>query len=129
MAMILSNCSMPSMPSWGPGRCRERFRSRERALNRISFTSEDLPEPDTPVTQVITPRGKRTSMPFRLLARAFFTVIHPVGFRRKSGVGTFRRPERYAPVREAGLFIISSQVPAATISPPLTPAPGPTSTM
>ena len=48
----------------------------------MPFTSELLPEPDTPVTQVITPSGKRTSIFLRLCARAPRTVIKPVGERR-----------------------------------------------
>lgn len=38
-------------------------------------------------------------------------------------------PERYWPVRDRGSAMISSTVPAATTSPPWTPAPGPMSTM
>ena len=116
------------MPSWGPGRWRERFRSRESALNRISFTREDLPLPDTPVTQVITPSGNDTSMPFRLWARALRTVIQPFGWRSTGGSGTRLRPERYMPVMEFGHCITSPGEPAATICPPWVPAPGPMST-
>ena len=84
----------------------------------MPFTSELLPEPDTPVTQVITPSGKRTSTFLRLCARAPRTVIKPVGERRIAGSGTRRLPERYCPVSDAGLAMTSSGVPAATISPP-----------
>ena len=102
---------------------------RESDLYRISFTSDDLPLPDRPVTQVTTPSGNFTVMLRRLLARAPRTVSQPDGERRKSGMGTRRRPLRYAPVSDAGLAMISAGVPAATICPPSTPAPGPTSTM
>ena len=51
----------------------------------------------------------------------------PFPFRRSRGTGIFLRPDRYSPVMEPGVFITSSGVPAATISPPWTPAPGPTS--
>ena len=98
-------------------------------LYRISLTSDDLPLPDTPVTQVMTPSGNLTVMFFKLFARALRTVSQPAGLRRLAGMGTDRRPERYWPVSEFGLSMISCGVPAATIRPPLIPAPGPTSTM
>src|SRR5207302_4658210 len=37
---------------------------------RMSFTSELLPDPETPVTQTNAPSGISTSMPCRLLCRA-----------------------------------------------------------
>ena len=129
MSMTLSSASMPSMPSCAPGRVRARFRSRERALRTISLTSVDLPEPETPVTQVKTPSGMRTSMFLRLCSRAPRTSSSPVGLRRCAGTAIFRAPERNCPVREFGLRMISSAVPQATTSPPCTPAPGPMSTM
>jgi len=93
------------------------------------LTSDDLPLPDTPVTQVMTPSGKRTSMFFRLFARAPRTSMYPLGFRRTAGTGTLRLPDRYAPVIERSAAMISAGVPHATTSPPSTPAPGPMSTM
>ena len=36
----------------------------------VSKASDDLPEPDTPVTTVIAPRGRSTSMPLRLCSLA-----------------------------------------------------------
>ena len=47
---------------------------------------------------------------------------------RRSGTGMTNSPVRYLPVSEAGLAITSSGVPSATMRPPCTPAPGPTST-
>ena len=129
MAMILFSCSTPSMPSWAPARWRLRFSVFESDLYRISFTSDDLPLPDTPVTQVMTPRGSFTSMFFRLLVRAPHMVSQPAGSRRDAGMGTNFFPDRYCPVRESGFAMICSGVPSATISPPWMPAPGPTSTI
>ena len=48
-----------------------------RAGTRVSSTSEDFPEPETPVTTVSVPRGKETSTPRRLLARAPLRRIQP----------------------------------------------------
>ena len=53
-----------------PGRWRARCRRLATALSRTSLTSVDLPEPDTPVTQVSTPSGTFTSMSRRLCWRA-----------------------------------------------------------
>ena len=96
------------------------------------MTRLDLPEPDTPVTQVNVPSGNSTSMCLQVV------------FRRTAKLsGTFRCP----PAASAGtrnLFCagqvlardgarrgddIVDACRAATISPPCTPAPGPTSTM
>jgi hypothetical protein len=46
----------------------------------------------------------------------------------RAGMGISRLPVRYCPVSEAGLAMISAACPAATISPPWMPAPGPMST-
>ena len=88
----------------------------------------DLPEPDTPVTQVKVPSGMDTSIFFRLFSAAPCTVSQfPFPLRRTGGTGTFFLRARYSPVRDLGLAATSSGVPAATISPPWIPAPGPTS--
>ena len=50
------------------------------------MTSVDLPEPETPVTQVKQPTGKATSMSRRLCMRAPRTVNHSSGRRRCPGV-------------------------------------------
>ena len=106
-----------------------RFSFLARALYRISLTSELLPEPDTPVTQVMTPRGKSTLMFFRLFSAAPRTVIQPVGFLRSDGTGILSLPLKYAPVTDSWLSIISWAVPMAITCPPCSPAPGPISTM
>ena len=85
----------------------------------ISLTSEDLPLPETPVTQVNVPSGMLTSIPRRLFSRASRTVRNlPLPLRRLFGTAIFIFPERYCPVSERGDAMISSGVPAAMISPP-----------
>ena len=96
----------------------------------MSFTSELLPEPETPVTQTNTPSGISTSMFLRLLCVAPRTtsLASPTG-RRRAGISIRRRPERYCPVMLFGSAITWSTGPAATTCPPRTPGPGPKSTM
>ena len=54
----------------------------------MSLTSVDLPEPDTPVTQVNVPSGIFTGMPFRLCSRGLWIVMKcPLPFRRFAGTG------------------------------------------
>ena len=45
--------------------------------NKMSFTSVDLPEPETPVTTTRQPSGKETSMSRRLCSRAPRTTTRP----------------------------------------------------
>ena len=91
-----------------------------------------LPLPDTPVTQVKVPSGMLAVTFCRLFSLAPLTVSQrpPLagGSRRTLGIGTWRKPERYWPVRLALLRITSSGVPSAMTLPPWAPAPGPMST-
>ena len=128
MSMTLSSCSIPMMSLCAPGIVRARFRSLASRLYRISLTRELFPDPETPVTQVMTPSGKFTLIFFRLCSFAPTTFSHPVGFLRSDGTGIFSSPLKYFPVMEFGFFIRSSAVPIATSSPPCSPAPGPIST-
>ncbi|MCY1437466.1 hypothetical protein D9M71_536290 [compost metagenome] len=98
--------------------------------NRVLLISVDLPEPETPVTQVNSPTGTSRFTFCRLLPRAPFSLSSFFLSRgvRSAGTAIFLRPERYLPVTESGWFITSSGVPSATICPPCTPAPGPMST-
>ena len=69
---------------------------------RMSLTSVDLPEPETPVTEVSTPSGNDTSISCRLCSRAPTTVscrLRSIG-RRMAGTSMLSLPERYAPVSE-----------------------------
>ena len=127
--ITLSSCSIPSIFRHSPGIIRARFSFLARCLYKISFTNELFPEPETPVTQVNTPRGNFTSIFFRLFCFAPRTVSHPVGFFLTSGTGILTLPLRYAPVMDFSFCINSSAVPIPTSSPPCSPAPGPISTM
>ncbi len=128
MLITLSSFPIPEILLCFPGIVRARFKSLASLLYKISFTRELFPEPETPVTQVMTPVGIFTVMFFRLFSLAPVTVSHPLGCLRSSGTGTCFFPERYWPVMESSTSMISWAVPAATTSPPWEPAPGPMST-
>ena len=71
-------CSSPSIASWAPGVSCARCKARAAAFQRMSSTSELLPEPETPVTAVTTPSGNRTSRFLRLCCRApLITIAGP----------------------------------------------------
>ena len=65
---------------------------------RVSLMRVDLPEPDTPVTQVMSPRGfhvhalEVVAPGFLMRSRRFLS-----GAMRRSGDGDAARPERYGP--------------------------------
>ena len=70
----------------------------------MSFTSVDFPEPETPVTTVITPSGNVTSRFLRLFSLAPRIVIAaPLCWRRSGRISICTLPEMYAPVSESGL--------------------------
>ncbi len=73
--MTLSTCSRPVDRLVGAGGQLARCSVRAAAFQRMSSTSELLPEPETPVTAVTTPSGKRTSTFWRLCCRAPLTTI------------------------------------------------------
>ena len=73
--IILSIFSNPFMLLCFPGFKFEPFISFALVLYNISFTNVDFPEPDTPVTQVNTPKGKSTVIFFRLFSVAPFICI------------------------------------------------------
>ena len=109
ISMTLSMASSPSTRSCAPGSSRAPNRARARARYRMSVTSVLLPEPETPVTAVNVPSGKRTSRSCRLWARAPTTSsARPLPVRRRAGMGTLRSPRRYAPVIERGSARIAS---------------------
>src|SRR5689334_18845077 len=111
--------------------------------------SVDLPEPETPVTQIRPPRGMRTSTFLRLFSRQPFSSrdarLGSTG--RRVGGGTMEySPVRYfrviescsadgsaAVLRVAELAAACGDVssaltgPATTTCPPCAPAPGPMS--
>src|SRR5207247_6641355 len=102
--MTLSMYSKPSIALWRPGSSRARWIFIASALYRISFTRVDLPEPETPVTTVISPIGKETSMCCRLCSAAPRTTIaFPLDCRRLWGIGISLRPDKYRPVTDGRL--------------------------
>ncbi|OPY05568.1 MAG: hypothetical protein A4E67_01857 [Syntrophaceae bacterium PtaB.Bin038] len=70
-----------------------------------------MPEPDTPVMAVRTPRGMAASIPLRLFSEAPRMVRTPRGLRLRSGTGMRNAPLRYPPVGEPGSFMRPSRVP------------------
>ncbi len=118
------------MASHGAGSWPGSFMVSAARAYSVSLMSVDLPEPDTPVTQVMRPSGSFTVMFLRLLPRAprMMSQSWSSAGRRRPGSAICRRPERYWPVSEARVDMISCGVPWATISPPWAPAPGPRST-
>ena len=128
MLITLSSPSMPEMFLCFPGTVLARFKSLARRLYKISFTRELFPEPETPVTQVITPTGIFTEMPLRLFSLAPVTASQPLGCRRWVGTGTCILPLKYWPVTDSATSMISCAVPWAITFPPWEPAPGPIST-
>ena len=103
------------------------FRVTARA--NVSFTSELLPDPLTPVTHTKTPNGNTAVTDLRLLVVTPSMTIDRffATRRRRVGIGMRQVPARYRPVSECSLQHTSRGVPCATIRPPCSPAPGPTS--
>src|SRR6266446_5335504 len=92
------------MSSWAAAGVRARCSFRARVLYKISWTSELLPDPLTPVTAIRVPRGNETSRFFRLFCRAPL-IVKVTGcplfaILRLVGTGMACRPERYFPVRD-----------------------------
>ena len=56
MSITLSKQSIPSIASCAPGFVRVRLSRFASALNTTSFTSVDLPDPETPVTRQLPDR-------------------------------------------------------------------------
>ncbi|MNN72140.1 hypothetical protein D3C81_1881480 [compost metagenome] len=129
--MTLSKCSRPLIDSCGAGSVCEPYKWRDRAGYRVSLTSDDLPEPDTPVTHVIKPTGKLSDTFFRLLpvAPVMTSCFSGLLAWRLAGTAIFSLPFRYCAVSDFLFLRMSGRVPSAMISPPCTPAPMPMSTM
>ena len=70
--ITLSISSSPSIASWAPGVCCARCKVRAAAFQRMSSTSELLPDPDTPVTAItVRERKPHIQVPQVMLPRAF----------------------------------------------------------
>src|SRR5258708_38045503 len=95
----LSRCCMPVTRVCLPGTIRVPCSSLASALYRMSLTSVDLPDPETPVTATSKPSGNATSTPRRLCSAAPLTTTSRVldRFRRACGTAITSRPVRYAP--------------------------------
>ena len=128
ISITLSKTSIPSTPACAPGLTRARLSRFASALKTISFTSVDLPEPETPVTQMNLPTGNSTSMSLRLCCAAPRTRNEPRSSSRRSGTAIARVPERNCPVTDFLFRSTFAAGPSATTSPPCRPAPGPMST-
>ena len=129
ISTTLSIFSKPFTFLYLPGFVFTLYRLFATTLYSISFTSVDFPEPDTPVTQVNFPSGNLTSIFFKLFSSApVISRYFLFPFLLFSGTSIFSFPVKYLPVILFSFFITSSGVPAATTSPPCTPAFGPIST-
>ena len=121
--------SKPSIFLCLPGISFELYMCFIAAVDNILITRLLFPLPDTPVTQVYVPSGNLTSIFLRLFSQAPLTSINfPVPRLLSFGTSIFSLPLKYLPVILSSLAITSSGVPLATIYPPASPAPGPTST-
>src|SRR5258708_13116079 len=89
--------------------------------------SVDLPEPETPLTHTSSPTGSARSMFLRLFPRAPFSFRTRARSKRRRGFGTAISsvPERYWPVREAGVLPGCLGRPPPPPPPPRPPPPPP----
>ena len=81
------------------------------AFSSTSFTSVDLPEPDTPDADEAAERKGDVDRLEIVLARADHDRIRLAHRARASGTGTKHRPDRYAPVRDCRTVMRSSTPP------------------
>src|SRR6266480_991637 len=123
ISITLSKTSIPSTPAWAPGFTRARLSRFASALKTISFTRVDLPEPETPVTQMNLPTGNSTSISLRLCCAAPRTRNEPRSSSRRSGTAIERLPARNCPVTDFATRSTFAAGPSATTSPPCRPAP------
>ena len=108
--------------------CRAPFSSRASAWYRMSLTSVDLPEPDTPVTATRQPSGNATSTPRRLCSRAPLTddltaLVPARRAARAPGWPAGRTGRRRSATPR--LASRSATVPVTTMWPPCSPGPRP----
>ena len=82
--------------------------------------SEDLPLPETPVTQIKFPKGKETSRFFKLFVLTFnsLNIFFFFDFLLFSGTGIFKFLLRYCAVKLFLFFIIFENSPSVTTCPP-----------
>ena len=93
--MTLSTLSIPSISSCAPGDTSDPLSLRCSEGAKMLDTSEDFPEPETPVTAVRQPSGNSTSMFARLFCLAPTTLRWPLnGATLSSGTGIERLPDK-----------------------------------
>ena len=94
ISMTLSILPRPRILSCSPGFSRAAYSRRRSARSSVRFTSVLLPEPLTPVTQMIPPRGNLTLMSLRLFSRQprSSSTLRRLSFRRRVGVSISHRP-------------------------------------
>ena len=87
---------MPSIFLCFPGMFFALLRVVESFLYIISFTRLDFPEPETPVTPVMVPRGIFTSIFFKLFSAApIISRNFPVPLRLVFGISIVYLPLKY----------------------------------
>jgi len=94
MLMTLSRYSSPSTSLTAPAFSRLRYSRWLRVLCRVSITRVDLPDPETPVTQVMTPRGISIVISLRLFSVAPTIRSCFVAVRRLAGTAMESSPDR-----------------------------------
>src|SRR3990167_5094061 len=108
--ITLSIFSHPAILSCAPGFSLELYSFLARPRYKISSISVDLPEPETPVTQIKQPKGNFTSIFFKLCSLAPFISKKYLPKRhclRVGGICIFNSLLKYCAVRETLLFIKS----------------------
>jgi hypothetical protein len=81
-----------------PGLSFVMYNSDAIALYNISLTKEDLPLPDTPVTQVNVPNGNLALIFFRLFcSHPISSTNLPLPFLLAFGISIFSFPLKYLP--------------------------------
>ncbi len=101
MFITLSICSTPFIALCRPGGFLDLYIDCIKPFNKISLTSVDLPEPETPVTATKQPKGKSTSMFLRLFSRAPKMLTYdPLVPLRSEGTGSNLLPAKYSPVND-----------------------------
>ena len=94
--MILSIFSIPFIPLHLPGLSFALFISFAIVLYSTSLTKVDLPDPETPVTQVNTPSGIFTFIFFKLFSEApNISIDFPFDFLLFFGITIFFLPLKY----------------------------------
>ena len=110
----LSIFSSPIISLCLPGTTLLLYNLLAKVLYNTSLISDDLPEPDTPVTTINLFKGISTETFFKLFSLApLILIFKPLPFLLFLGTSIFSSPDKYLPVKLFGLCITSSGVPWA----------------